>query len=310
MSNFPTVSSPREAVDSLLQFIENAQDPPSTLCVTGTRERMGWRLLDRAIAGTKALNPSLVVALSHLSIPTEDCPSPALISATLNAQLPSLYSQKVHIAAVHWTAKGNLIVTAGPSTPSKILYEASPHIAQALHKGLRQAPSAPTPPVRPNVRWSKVLIHGVPTNASGSQGPSSPNECHEALLATNPSYSSLLITRKPSWVRAPSSYKPGSASSLVMAFKDPDGSALRSLLQNRYLYIFGTQAKASDSTNEEDVNIILDTPTPTRPVASASLRSQALPSMTPPVATASNPPTKGHDRPPKFSPPTTQSSRK
>jgi hypothetical protein len=33
MSNFPMVSSPREAVDSLLQFIENAQDPPSTLCL-------------------------------------------------------------------------------------------------------------------------------------------------------------------------------------------------------------------------------------------------------------------------------------
>ncbi|KAH9969495.1 hypothetical protein BC827DRAFT_1160239, partial [Russula dissimulans] len=202
---------------------------------------------------------------------------------------PPLYSQKVQIAAVCWTAWGNLIVTAGPSTPGKVLHEASPHIGSIIHKAFRQDSSAPSPPVRPNVRWSKLLIHGVPTNVSKSWGPSNPDECHEVLLATNPSYSSLLIMRKPSWVCSPSSYKSGSVSSLVVAFEDRDGSTLRSLLQNRHLYIFGTQAKvrkwkqpqcpkpplsqantplpqASETSDEEDVNIILDTPTPTRPV--------------------------------------------
>ncbi|KAH9953514.1 hypothetical protein BC827DRAFT_1273394 [Russula dissimulans] len=241
--------------------------------------------------------------------PPKERPSLALISATLNAKLPPLYSQKVHIAAVCWTAWGNLIITAGPSTPSKVLHEASPHIGSIIHKAFRQDSSAPSPPVRPNVRWSKLLIHGVPTNASESQGPSNPDECHEALLATNPSYSSLLITRKPSWVCSPSSYQSGSVSSLVVAFEDPDGSTLRSLLQSRHLYIFGTQAKASETSDKEDINIILDPPTPSHPVAPTSLRPQARTPVAPLVATAPKP-TNRHDRPPTFSPPTTRSTRK
>jgi hypothetical protein len=44
---------------------------------------------------------------------------------------------------------------------------------------------------------------------------------------------------------SPSSYQSGSVSSLIVAFEDPDRSTLRSLLQNRHLYISGMQAKVS-----------------------------------------------------------------
>ncbi|KAH9969933.1 hypothetical protein BC827DRAFT_1263099 [Russula dissimulans] len=96
-----------------------------------------------AIATSRTLNPSLVVTLSHIQTTPEDCPSLALISTTLNTKLPPLYSQKVHIAAIRWTAQGNLIITAGPSTSSKVLHKASPHIGSILHKAFQQDSSAP-----------------------------------------------------------------------------------------------------------------------------------------------------------------------
>ena len=58
----------------------------------------------------------------------------------------------------------------------------------------------------------------------------------------NPTYASLQITQKPSWVRPPSSYTHGSASSLSVASEDPDGSKVKTLLAERYLYAFGNRA--------------------------------------------------------------------
>ena len=62
-----------------------------------------------------------------------------------------------------------------------------------------------------------------------------------ALAAINPSYATLQITQKPSWVRPPSSYTHGSASSLSVAFEDPDGTKMKALLTERYLYAFGNR---------------------------------------------------------------------
>jgi len=237
-------------------------------------------------AASKPSNHSIVVDLSSIPLDIKDRPRPELISAKLNSQLSSSYPQKIHIAAVRWTARGNLIITSGPNTPSQVLQSASPTISSILHKAFKQPTSAPPPPTRPNVRWSKLLINGVPTYASEDRGPLSPEECHEALHALNPSYATLLVTRKPSWVRTPSSYQQDSISSLVVAFEDPDGSALRTMLTERYLYIKGVRAKVhkwkqpqpqkkdpskkhatspppseGESSDEEDINIILDLPT-------------------------------------------------
>jgi hypothetical protein len=92
-----------------------------------------------------------------------------------------------------------------------------------------------------NVKWSRLLINNIPTGVSPARGPYSPSECHAALAVDNPVYRTLRLTQSPSWVRRPSSYSEGSSSSLVIAFEDPDGSQLRSLLAGRSLYAFGQE---------------------------------------------------------------------
>jgi hypothetical protein len=69
-----------------------------------------------------------------------------------------------------------------------------------------------------------------------------PAECHEALTTINPSYAHLTVTQRPSWVRPPSSYSINAVSSLSVAFEDPDGSKIKAMLADRYLYVFGTRA--------------------------------------------------------------------
>ncbi|KAH8978358.1 hypothetical protein EDB86DRAFT_2994327 [Lactarius hatsudake] len=83
------------------------------------------------------------------------------------------------------------------------------------------------------------MINGIPTGASLTRGPYTPSELHAALLADNPTYRKLRLTQPPSWVRAPTSYTPGSVSSVVMAFEDPSGDSLRSLMAERTLFAFG-----------------------------------------------------------------------
>jgi len=74
-----------------------------------------------------------------------------------------------------------------------------------------------------------------------AKGPYAPAECHAALAATSPTYASLSITHPPSWVRPPLSYEQNTVSSLSVAFEDPDGSKLRSMLADRYLYCFSNR---------------------------------------------------------------------
>jgi hypothetical protein len=92
------------------------------------------------------------------------------------------------------------------------------------------------------VKWSKILINGLPTGVTDSRGAYTPDECHTTLVSENPSYAPLIIAQKPNWVKPPLSLKPGSSSSLVMAFEDPDGSKARALLGAKHLYAFGTRA--------------------------------------------------------------------
>ncbi|KAH9962474.1 hypothetical protein BJV74DRAFT_799764 [Russula compacta] len=54
---------------------------------------------------------------------------------------------------------------------------------------------------------------------------------------------SQIRPNKPSWIRAPDSLGLQTASSLVMAFEDPDGSKKRDLLSTKQLFAFGVQAK-------------------------------------------------------------------
>ena len=195
-----------------------------------------------AVAGSRPPNPSLVVDLAHLCLPGESRPRPELICETLNKKLGEVSPPQVQLAAARWTAKGNLIITAGPSSTPVSLLSAAPHINAILSTTLQLSSHSPFTQPRANTKWSKITINGVPTGASHTRTPYTPEECHAALAAINPTYATLQITQKPSWVRPPSSYPHGSASSLSVTFEDPDGAKMKALLTERYLYAFGNRS--------------------------------------------------------------------
>ncbi|KAI9435660.1 hypothetical protein BJY52DRAFT_1197462 [Lactarius psammicola] len=184
--------------------------------------------------------PSLVVAIAadkaH-DAPTAVRRAPQDIMAHLNAAL-SASSHPVSLSAARWTQKNNLVVVAGPDTTAHHLTSASRFISDTLASFL-SASQSPLPLLaRENCRWSRLLINGLPMGCSLTRGPYTAAECHQALSADNPIYRSLRLTQALSWVRAPSTYGPGSASSLVIAFEDPSGESMRSLIEGRTLYAF------------------------------------------------------------------------
>jgi len=136
----------------------------------------------------------------------------------------------------------NLVITRGPAVTPHMLQLAAPHITASLTKSLPLPSNAPLPQPRPNPKWSKITINSIPTGMSLVRSPLSPDECHIVLVASNPSYTSLSITQKPSWVHLPTLYKLGSVFSLSVAFEDPDGSKLKVLLAKQYLYAYGNRA--------------------------------------------------------------------
>ncbi|KAH9046399.1 hypothetical protein EDB83DRAFT_2523397 [Lactarius deliciosus] len=165
--------------------------------------------------------------------------SPAAICSHLNAALgPSPH--QVTLSAVRWTAKNNLVVVAGPDTSAYHLSNVSHFISTTLASFLSQSLDTPLPiSARENVRWSRLLVNSIPTRVSLSRGAFSSDKLHQALATDNPAYCSLRFTQAPSWVRHPDSYQLGSASSVVFAFEDPDGSVASGLLANQTLYAFG-----------------------------------------------------------------------
>ncbi|KAH9012470.1 hypothetical protein EDB85DRAFT_1900352 [Lactarius pseudohatsudake] len=186
--------------------------------------------------------PSLVVSLrppvAGASYPPAVRRSPQEIVSHLNAVLAS-EDHQVTLSAARWTAKNNLVVTAGPDTTAHHLTSASHLISDCLATFL-SADQSPLPvQTRENCKWARLLVNGIPTGVSLTRGPFSPSELHAALLADNPAYRGLRLTQPPSWVRAPSTYTPGSVSSLVLTFEDPSGDSSRSLLAERSLFAFG-----------------------------------------------------------------------
>ncbi len=149
---------------------------------------------------------------------------------------------QVSLSAAKWTPKGNLIFWGGPNTSAQNLTSSLPSISEALQASLSatsQFAPLSLPQVRPNVKWSKLLLNSVPTGTKPNKEAYHPDECHHALSAENPAYANLLITQKPSWVRAPTSLKEGATSSTMFSFKDPDGTVALALLQQKQLFIFG-----------------------------------------------------------------------
>jgi len=185
--------------------------------------------------------PSVMVNLAHIT--WDQRPTPPELCVDINTALLASDNDQTHISAARWTARENLILTGGPNTTVQQLQSSIPLIRQhfaTAYLSSDEPDSPPLPTIRPNVKWSKILLNSVPTRVSPKCNAKSPEECHIALLTENPLYAKLTVTQKPSWVRNPSTYTEGAVSSLIVAFKDLDGSLLHSLLTNKVLYIFGS----------------------------------------------------------------------
>ena len=164
----------------------------------------------------------------------------------LTDELFDLGHLDVKISAIRYIKKGNLVVTAHHTTTQSQLNEATHNITSYIkHNHKANNIIFPLPDIKAwaNVKWSKILINNVPVGSSPNQGLWTLEECHHSLCTHNPFYVKLKVTQKPSWVCQPSTLQTGSHSSLVVAFKDPDGTAHHHLLNNQQLYILGVRAK-------------------------------------------------------------------
>ena len=98
-----------------------------------------------ATARVRPPNPSLVVDLAHMVPTEEDRPRPEIICNTLNRGLGSISPPQVSLATVRWTARGNLVITRGPSTMPHSLLAAAPHVTNILNEALKFSPNNPLP---------------------------------------------------------------------------------------------------------------------------------------------------------------------
>jgi hypothetical protein len=182
------------------------------------------------------------VNLDNLDISGPGWPWLDQICEVLNRELVKISLTQVKVAAIRWTAKGNLVITGAPPASPAMLQLSALHIGAILTKALHLPHNHQVKQPRANVKWSRITINSIPTGKSESQGPYTPEECHAALAELNPTYTTLAVTQWPSWVHPPTSYTSGTISSLSVAFEDHDRSKLRTLLVERYLYIYGNRA--------------------------------------------------------------------
>ena len=154
------------------------------------------------------------------------------------ASVPTFTS--VQVSASRWTPKGNLVVFAGPDMSRDQLSATSHLLTLAVATSLPDVSACVSSCL--NVRWGKVLVNGIPTGVmDDSSAVHSPSVCLQDLLKNNPSLRPLKVTQLPSWVQAPRLFQPGSSSSLVFAFEDPDGTIAPSLIAARHLFCFGAR---------------------------------------------------------------------
>ena len=152
------------------------------------------------------------------------------------ASVPTFAS--VRVSACRWTPKGNLVIFARLDTSRDQLSAASHLLTLAIAALLPDASARVSSYL--NVCWGKALVNRVPTGITdNSSAAHSPSVCLQDLLENNPSLRPLKVTQLPSWVWAPHLFQPGSSSSLVFAFEDPDGTIAPSLITARHLFCFG-----------------------------------------------------------------------
>ena len=167
--------------------------------------------------------------------------APVLIEA-MNCDLATSPTHaSVRVSTAKWMPKGNLVIFAGPSVSHETLFLALSLLTQSVSWALLDDLAISS---CLNVKWGKVLINLVPTGViEGYPHTHLPATCWQVLIDNNPSLHPLKVCQLPSWVRCPSLFKPGLQSSLVLAYKDPDGSVMQSILAQHHLYTFRAQCK-------------------------------------------------------------------
>jgi hypothetical protein len=142
---------------------------------------------------------------------------------------------EIKFSATRYNKKGNLVITAHHTTTQAQLNSVVDNIKNFIEHfaDTNGTPTSQPITARANVKWSKILINSVPIGITKERGPYTSKECHCSLIAHNPSYASLTITQKPSWVHPPDTLTHSTHSSLVVAFEDPEGTAHRNLLSSK-----------------------------------------------------------------------------
>jgi len=176
---------------------------------------------------------SLVISLSHSTatahLRTQASMAPtSLVMVCNDALVKAPCHANVWISAVRWTPKGNLVIIRGPATSIVQLKDTTHVLTTAIQSTLPEPMTFLAS--QANVKWSKLLINGVPTGIDEETPAHSSAECQRALTLDNLSYGHLTITQLLSWVRSPFSYTPSSYLSLVVVFKDPDRSIASSMV--------------------------------------------------------------------------------
>src|SRR6266404_5442566 len=232
-----------KATTKVRKDLKACPNPTPTPAKPQATQRQGPLTLQTYAAKVSSLqHPSIVVDVAGIAWPDNKRPMPADICTTINTTLTLSNATQTRVSATRWTSKGNLVIWGGNTTSANQLNAAFPHFAEAIQSSVSVLTSTPlhqAPTLRPNVKWSKLRFNAVPTGKTTFKGAYSPDEAHKALTAENPTYASLTITQKPSWVRNPSSYSDGAISSLAVSFEDPDGTSAQALLRQRTLYAFG-----------------------------------------------------------------------
>ncbi|KAI9507630.1 hypothetical protein F5148DRAFT_91124 [Russula earlei] len=128
---------------------------------------------------------------------------------------------------------GMILQTHTSQTPTTRLSlgEAPPEASQRynLIPVSSRSPSSEGQPLPPHSLLDVASTGGTQDNADISA----------ISFPVNPQYVSLPITQLPSWVQAPSTYKPGSYSLLFFSFEDPEGTQAGSLLCAKMLFLHG-----------------------------------------------------------------------
>ena len=239
----PTPSAPQKAAPSYAAA--TATSTPAKPVPKGAGQARAQTSAKPSKPALPPVRPSLVLSLIGHTLDTTlktqaGVLAPGLVGVCNDALASVPTFASVRVSACRWTPKGNLVVFAGPDTSRDQLSAASHLLTTAVAASLPDASARVSS--RLNVRWGKVLVNGVPTGVQdNSPAAHSPSVCLQDLLENNPSLRPLKVTQLPSWVRAPRLFQPGSSSSLVFAFEDPDGSIAPSLIATRHLFCFGAR---------------------------------------------------------------------